>query len=165
MRRLFQDSAGDHHADRPGRLDGKANLSMSRAMELRVAMNRLEGRYLVFVHARCARVYRAIGRILRHRLDKHDRPDRGARALVTRKLCSLLTQLHHLLFQLTFFVGQRVLVLGERRVRLLQAHAGVLNVDDVIHQGQANFSQFDGVSRVDSNAGKVNSPAQTSEGA
>lgn len=150
---------------RPWTIRDELNITVGHAPKLRAIWGWLQCRYLPVIRAGCARIHSATGVALRFCLNKSERPGGKACAFVLRQAISLLTKLRNLAFEITFLLGQRVLFLLERRVRLLKAHTRILNANDAVIDGRHDLSQLLVVPGVDGRANHCHGAAQGRNGA
>lgn len=139
----------------------KTKLPVGKTRKKTSIMLWLQCRSLTFIHARGANIHSAIRRVVRRLIDIDNRADRGVKAFVIGQLIRLLFKLQHLIFEFTFFIGQGVLVLQERRIRLLQSHTCVLNTDDSVIDAGKSFSNQPFVSGVNRCSDQVQRAAQS----
>lgn len=139
--------------------------AMHRAGELVSPKDGLQRRYLPFIHARSTGINRAIGRALRRLIHEHNGSSGRVHSFVLRQAIRLVTHLHDLSFQFAFFLGQKVLVLNERRVAFLEGQACVLNIKKSLDQGGLGLTDFDGVPGIDRDFRHIDSGTQPSNGA
>lgn len=129
----------------------------------RTASLRLERRYLSFAHACGTRVHRAIGRAFRFFIDIHNRTRGGLRSRIALYLAMRCFELSQFVFEITYAVGHRVLLVGECLLLGLEVDARSLDVNDSVKQRGARLSKLGRVACVNCHTNQVGSTAQSSE--